>query len=61
MQPRGVEPWRTFLSLDHTRMLNLYTAPDPETVRVAQTEAGIPTEAVWAIERIGPEALAPNR
>ena len=60
LQPRGVEPWQTFLSLDRTRMLNLYIAPDPETVRSAQSEAGIPTEAVWAIERVGPEGVAPH-
>jgi hypothetical protein len=57
LHPRGVAPWQTFLSLDRQRMLNLYVAPDPETVRTAQSQAGIPTEAVWAIERVGPEEL----
>jgi hypothetical protein len=57
IRPRGVQPWQTFLSLDRKRMLNLYVAPDVESVRAAQTEAGIPTEAVWAIERVGPDGL----
>lgn len=49
---------RTFFSLDRKRMLCLYEAPDAESVRIAQHKAGMPVDAVWAFERVGPEMLA---
>jgi hypothetical protein len=45
---------RTFFSFDRRRMICLYEAPDAESVRLAQREAGMPVERVWAFERIGP-------
>ena len=39
---------RTFFSLDCRRMLCLYQAPDAESVRLAQRQAGMPLERVWA-------------
>ena len=39
---------RTFFSLDSRRMLCLYQAPDAESVRLAQRQAGMPLERVWA-------------
>lgn len=45
---------RTFFSVDRKRMLCLYEAPDAESVRLAQREAGMPFEAVWSFERIAP-------
>ena len=39
---------RTFFSLDRRRMLCLYRAPDAESVRLAQRQAGMPVERVWA-------------
>ncbi len=38
----------TFFSLDRRRMLCLYQAPDAESVRTAQRQAGMPLERVWA-------------
>jgi hypothetical protein len=39
---------RTFFSLDRRRMLCLYEAPDAESVRIAQRQAGMPVEQVWS-------------
>jgi hypothetical protein len=39
---------RTFVSLNGRRMLCLYQAPDAESVRLAQRQAGMPLERVWA-------------
>jgi hypothetical protein len=45
----------SFFSLDGKRMLCFYEAPDAEAVRVAQREAALPVEAVWAGSLILPE------
>jgi Nickel responsive protein SCO4226-like len=45
---------RTFFSVDRKRMLCLYEAPDAESVRVAQREAAMPVDRVWAFTRIRP-------
>jgi len=42
---------RTYFSTDCRRMICLYRAPDAESVRVAQREAGMPVERVWAFRR----------
>jgi hypothetical protein len=42
---------RTFFSLDRRRMICLYRAPDAESVRLAQAEAKMPVERVWACRR----------
>jgi hypothetical protein len=39
---------RTYFSADRRRMICLYRAPDAESVRHAQREAGMPVERVWA-------------
>lgn len=39
---------RTLFSADRTRMACLYQAPDAEAVRMAQRQAGMPMERVWA-------------
>lgn len=41
---------RTFFSADRQRMLCLYRAPDAESVRLAQHQAGMPLDRVWACE-----------
>ena len=41
---------RTFCSGDSKRMICLYRAPDAESVRLAQTQAGMPVERVWACQ-----------
>ncbi len=38
---------RTYFSRDGRRMLCLYHAPDTESVRLAQRQAGMPLERVW--------------
>ncbi|MGR4068607.1 DUF4242 domain-containing protein [Halomonas sp. LR3S48] len=45
---------RTLFSLDRQRMLCLYHAPDAESVRLAQHQAGMPVTHVWAFQRIAP-------
>jgi len=57
LEMRNVEFMRTFFSLDRRRMLCLYAAPDAESVREAQREAGMPVEAVWSFERLDEQAL----
>lgn len=58
LETRSVKFVRTFFSSDRRRMLCLYAAPDAEAVRQAQREAGMPTDRVWAFERIRPDAVA---
>ena len=58
LEQHRVQWARSFLSSDGRRMLCLYRAPDVESVRLAQREAGLPVDALWAFERIGPEALS---
>jgi len=42
---------RTYFSADHKRMICLYRAPDAESVRIAQREAGMPVERVWSFRQ----------
>lgn len=39
---------RTYFAQDRCRMICLYDAPDAETVRLAQSQAGMMLERVWA-------------
>ena len=48
---------RSFLSADGRRMLCLYRAPDAESVRLAQHEAGLKFDAIWSFERLGPDTM----
>jgi hypothetical protein len=52
LEMRRVTFMRTFFSLDRRRMLCLYDAPDAESVREAQREAGMPVDAVWPFQRL---------
>ncbi|MDX5432182.1 MAG: DUF4242 domain-containing protein [Halomonas sp.] len=45
---------RTLFSFDRQRMLCLYHAPDAESVRHAQQQAGMPVSRIWAFQRIAP-------
>ena len=45
---------RTFFSADRRRMICVYCAPDAESVRLAQREAQLPVDKVWAFRRYGP-------
>jgi hypothetical protein len=55
---RNVRFIRTFFSANRKRMLCLYAAPDAESVRQAQREAGVPFEQVWAFSRFGPDSVS---
>jgi hypothetical protein len=48
---------RTVFSADRQRMLCFYEAPDAESVRLAQREAAMPVDTVWAFDRIGPDTI----
>jgi hypothetical protein len=39
---------RTYSSRDRRRMICVYSAPDAESVRLAQNEASMPLQTVWA-------------
>jgi hypothetical protein len=39
---------RTYFSADRRRMICCYAAPDAESVRLAQRQAGVPFERVWS-------------
>ena len=49
---------RTFFSTDHKRMICLYRAPDAESVRLAQHQAGMPVERVWACQPFTPASFS---
>jgi hypothetical protein len=38
---------RAYLSSDRLRMVCLFEAPDAESVRIANRQAGIPYERIW--------------
>jgi hypothetical protein len=48
---------RSYLSSDGRRTVCFYQAPDAESVRLAQQEAGLPVDAVWSFERAGPDTM----
>ena len=48
---------RTFFSADRKRMICLYQAPDAESVRLAQRQAGMPVETVWPCRHYNREKL----
>lgn len=52
LEMRGVEFVFTLFSGDRRRMVCFYRAPDAESVRQAQHEAGMPVEAVWGFDII---------
>jgi hypothetical protein len=58
LEIRDVQFLRTFFSADRKRMICLYEAPDAESVRQAQREAGAPFDKAWAFARYGPENLS---
>jgi hypothetical protein len=54
LESRGVRFVRTFFSADRRRMVCLYRAPDAESVREAQREAGVPFNDAWTFRAVGP-------
>jgi len=57
LQMRDVEFVYTLFSADRRRMICMYRAPDAESVRQAQHEAGMPVEAVWAFSVIDEKTI----
>jgi hypothetical protein len=51
-----VRPVRTHVAKDGRRVLCVFEAPDVEAVRYANTQAGLPYDAVWAAKAIMPDA-----
>lgn len=49
---------RSLFSVDRRNMVCLYAAPDAESVRRAQTQAGMPLDRVWACHHYTPDSLA---
>lgn len=54
LEMRDVRFIRTCFSQDRKRMICLYEAPDAESVRQAQREAGVPFNEVWPFLALGP-------
>jgi hypothetical protein len=57
LESRDVHFVRTFFSADHQRMICLYRAPDAESVRDAQRQAGVPFTTAWAFRTVSPADL----
>ncbi|MBS9402288.1 DUF4242 domain-containing protein [Halomonas sp. TRM85114] len=55
LQHHRVRFVRTFFARNRRRMICLYQAPDAESVRLAQRQAGIPFERVWAFHAVLPD------
>jgi hypothetical protein len=55
-QLHRVRPVRTHVARDGRRMLCVFEAPDVEAIRYANTQAGLPYDAIWAANEIVPEA-----
>jgi hypothetical protein len=60
LEMRNVKFRRTFFANERKRMLCLYSAPDAESARQAQREAGLPFDDVWSFAAIRPEDLSEN-
>lgn len=59
LETHNVKFVRTFFSVDRRRMVCLYRAPDTESVRLAQRQAGMPVDRVWGFKPIRPGDQAP--
>jgi len=57
LETRDVHFVRTFFSADQRRMICLYRAPDAESVREAQRQAGVPFDVAWAFRAVSPADL----
>lgn len=54
LETRDVRFIRSYFSQDQKRMICLYEAPDAESVRQAQREAGVPFDDAWTYRALGP-------
>jgi len=57
LETRDVRFIRTYFAADHKRMVCLYEAPDAESVRQAQREAGVPFDDAWSVLALGPRDI----
>lgn len=57
LETHRVRFMRTFFSIDRKRMACLYEAPDAESVRIAQRQATMPFDSVWAFQRLAPDMV----
>jgi len=57
LETRDVHFVRTFFALDRKRMICLYRAPDAESVRLAQRQAGVPFNDAWSFRVVVPAHL----
>jgi len=57
LETRDVHFVRTFFAADQRRMICLYRAPDAESVREAQRQAGVPFDVAWAFRVVSPADL----
>jgi hypothetical protein len=57
LETHRVRFMRTFFSTDRRRMACLYKAPDAESVRIAQRQANMPFDSIWAFRRVSPDML----
>lgn len=48
---------RTYFAKDRKHMVCLYQAPDAESVRLAQEQAGMPVDRVWPCQRVTQDIL----
>jgi hypothetical protein len=57
LEQHRVQFVRSLFSADRRRMVCLYRAPDAESVRLAQAQAGMPVDRVWACRHFTQENL----
>jgi hypothetical protein len=61
LQQHKVTFLRTYFSADRKNMVCLYDAPDAESVRIAQQQAGMPFNRVWSCRNYTPDNLPGSR
>jgi hypothetical protein len=52
LELHNVTPVHSYMSADRLRMICVFMAPDAESVRKANTTAGLPFERVWTAHRL---------
>jgi hypothetical protein len=60
LETHSVKFVRTFFSINCKRMVCIYRAPDAESVRLAQRQAGMPVDRVWGFRPIRPGHQLPE-
>lgn len=60
LEAHGVTFLKTYFSRDRRRMLCLYTAPDAESVRLAERQAGVPFDRAWSCRVLRASGAAPS-